>query len=286
MSNLLDSNRFHFLIDALPFLSKYSGSTFVIKYGGSVMQNDILKSSVIADICFLRLLGINLVLVHGGGLFINDWLEKLSIEPKFHNGIRVTDFDTMQVVEMVLVGKVNRELVSLFNQNNVLSVGLSGKDANLIKASPLFPYSNNLTGKIDSVNSSILNLLLLNNFMPVIASVASDLNGTTYNINADTVASAIASSLNAQKLILLTDTPGILSDINDPCSLIKELNICKVRQLQSLDVISGGMIPKVQSCICALESNVKSTHIIDGRIKHALLYELFTHNRIGSMIVL
>lgn len=286
MSNLSTFDRFYFLKDVLPLFHKYLGSTFVIKYGGSAMQNDSLKSQVIQDICFLHFLGINLVLVHGGGLFVNDWLRKLSIEPKFIDGVRITDSETMQIVEMVLVGKVNKELVSLFNQNNVFSVGLSGKDGSLIKASSLFTQQNNLTGKVDYVNGRILNLLLSNKCIPVVASVASDFKGKTYNINADTVASAIASSLKADKLILLTDTPGVLRDLNNSSTLIKNLDLDLVRQLQSNKIISGGMIPKIQCCITALESCVESVHIIDGRIKHSLLYEILTEDRIGSMIVL
>lgn len=284
MSNL-SSDRFRFFSDILPFFRKYLGSTFVIKYGGSAMQNHLLKSQVIEDICFLHLLGINLVLVHGGGSFINDWLNKLNIQPRFSDGIRITDSDTMQVVEMVLVGKVNKELVSLFNQNNIFSVGLSGKDGNLVQASPLFNSPDNLTGKVDLVNNKILNLLLSNKCIPVVASVASGLTGETYNVNADTVASAIASSLKADKLILLTDTPGILNDLSDSSTLIKCLSLDKVKQLQSSNTISGGMIPKVQSCVSALESDVKSAHIIDGRVKHSLLYEILTEDRMGSMIV-
>lgn len=285
MSNLSISDRFCFLRDILPFFHKYLGSTFVIKYGGSAMQSDFLKSQVIEDIALLHFFGINLVLVHGGGSLINDWLRKLSIQPKFSNGVRITDLDTMQVVEMVLVGKVNKELVSLLSRNNVFSVGLSGKDGGLINASSISNSSTNLTGKVNFVNNKILNLLLSNKCLPVIASVASDSFGNTYNVNADTVASAIASSLKADKLILLTDTPGVLQDVNDSSSLIKDLNLDVLRKLQSNNVISGGMVPKIQCCVSALESNVKSVHIIDGRVEHSLLYEIFTKDRIGSMIV-
>nr|QCI04640.1 acetylglutamate kinase [Apoglossum ruscifolium] len=279
-------NHFSFVSDILPFIKKYYGCTFVIKYGGSAMQDKSLQAKVIADICLLYFLGIKIILVHGGGPFINDWLFKLNIKPQFEQGIRITDQDTMQIVEMVLVGKVNKELVSLFNQNNVLSVGLSGKDANLIISSPLFANSNNLVGKIDSVNNQILEILLSNNYIPVISSVSSSLDNKTYNINADTVAGSIAASLKADKLILLTDTPGIMYDINDSSTLIKNLNISFVKKLREQLVISGGMIPKVECCIKALKSNVKSTHIIDGRVEHSLLYEVLTLDRIGSMIIL
>nr|QCI06005.1 acetylglutamate kinase [Delesseria sanguinea] len=286
MLNSLKDDRFSSLIDILPFIKQYSGCTFVIKYGGSAMQNVLLQSEVIKDICFLYSMGIKVVLVHGGGPFINNWLTKLDIKPKFKDGIRVTDSKTMEIVEMVLVGKVNKQLVSLFNQNNISSVGLSGKDSNLIVASSLFDSPDNLTGKIDTINIEILELLLNNNYLPVIASVAMGINHQTYNINADTAAGFIAQSLNANKLILLTDTPGILLDINDSSSLIKELTLDYVTQLRKNLIISGGMIPKVDCCIQALKSNVNSTHIIDGRIQNALLYEIFTEDRIGSMIIL
>nr|YP_009393174.1 acetylglutamate kinase [Bostrychia moritziana]ARW61736.1 acetylglutamate kinase [Bostrychia moritziana] len=285
MSNFLASDRFDFLDNILLFLRRYSGSTFVIKYGGSVMQDSSLKSTVIEDICFLYSVGINLVLVHGGGIAINSWLDKLNIKPKFMDGLRITDSNTMEVVEMVLMGKVNKELVSLINSHNISAVGLSGKDANLIQASPLFDSPDNLVGKVNIVNNKILNLLLSNRYIPVIASVSSDSIGQTYNINADTVASAIASSLKADKLILLTDTPGILRDLHNSSSVIKCLNLNEIKDLKQDNIISGGMIPKVDSCVKALQSEVKSAHIIDGRVKHALLYELFTNDRLGSMVV-
>nr|YP_009398328.1 acetylglutamate kinase [Thaumatella adunca]ARW67514.1 acetylglutamate kinase [Thaumatella adunca] len=286
MSNFAISDRFYFSSDTISLVNKYAGATFVIKYGGSVMKNNLLQTYVIQDLSFLYSLGIKVVLVHGGGFLINNWLRKLEIEPKFENGIRITDQESMEVVEMVLNGKINKQLVSLLNQNNIPSIGISGKDASLVQASPIFGDSNNLTGKVDSINAKILNLLMSNNYMPVIASVASDLIGNTYNINADTLASSIASELKADKLILLTDTPGILYNLNDSSSLIKYLDIETVNDLQSKGIISDGMIPKVQSCINALQSNVKAAHIIDGRLRHSLLFELFTYDRLGSMIVL
>lgn len=281
-----DFDRFAFIGDFLPFLQNYIGCTIVIKYGGSVMKDQFLKSKVIEDISFLHLLGIKIVLVHGGGPFINEWLTKLNITPKFDQGIRITDYPTMQIVEMVLSGQVNKNLVHLLNQNNVPCVGLSGKDSNLILASSLFDSPDNLVGKIDHINDKILRILLDNNYIPVIASVAAGIDSKTYNINADTVAGFIAESLQADKLILLTDTPGVMYDINDSSTLIKTLNLDYVHKLQKDLIISGGMIPKVECCLKALRSNVKSTHIIDGKIQHALLYELLTSDRIGSMITL
>lgn len=286
MSNHTVSDRFYFSTDTLSLVNKYSGATFVIKYGGSAMQNNSLQIDVIKDISLLHVLGIKIVLVHGGGLFINNWLNKLNIQPKFENGIRITDHDTMEIVEMVLSGNINKHLVSLFNQNNILSIGLSGKDANLINASPMFDNSKNLTGKVESVNTLILDILLSNNCLPVVASVASDSDYNTYNVNADTAASSIASALKADKLILLTDTPGVLRNVDDSSSLISNLNLQSIKELYSEQIISDGMIPKIESCVNALNSNVKAAHIIDGRLKHSLLYEVLTSERVGSMIVL
>nr|ARW60276.1 acetylglutamate kinase [Laurencieae sp.] len=285
MSNTLISDRFYFSSDTMSLIHHYTGSTFVIKYGGSAMQDCVLQADVIKDLCLLHCFGINIVLVHGGGLFVNDWLQKLNIKPRFENGVRVTDAETMDIVEMVLVGKVNKKLVSLFNQNNIASVGLSGQDAGLITASAMFNTNTNLTGKVDSVNTKLLNLLLSNRFIPVVASVACDCEGNRYNINADTIASAIAVAIKADKLILLTDTPGVLLDLNDDSTLVKHLNLDRIKALRSNNTISGGMIPKIQSCVDALSSNVQSAHIIDGRVKHSLLHELLTYDRVGSMIV-
>nr|YP_009392555.1 acetylglutamate kinase [Caloglossa monosticha]ARW61117.1 acetylglutamate kinase [Caloglossa monosticha] len=276
--------RFSLVEDIFPFLKNYIGKLFVIKYGGSAMRDPLLQSQVVTDICFLHFLGINIVLVHGGGPSINNWLLKFNIKPEFENGCRVTDSVTMEIVEMVLSGKVNKELVKLFNQNNVLAVGLSGKDANLVKSSPLFENSNNLVGSIDSVDSGFLKLLLNNRYLPVISSISSGLDNKTYNINADTFAGSIAESLSADKLILLTDTLGIMQDINISSSLIKNLKLDDINNLKDKSIIYGGMIPKVDCCVKALKGGVKSTHIIDGRIPHSLLCELFTIEGIGSKI--
>lgn len=286
MSQNYISDRFSFSHDLLPFIKKYIGATFVIKYGGSVMKNDLFKLKVINDIIFLYSLGIKIILVHGGGPFINEWLSKLNILPKFKNGIRVTDSITMEIVEMVLVGKVNTSLLYLLNQNSIPAIGLSGKDCNLFVASSLFDSPDNLVGKINSINNKILKILLSNNCIPVIASVASGVDNEAYNVNADTVAGIIAQSLCADKLILLTDTPGVMLDFNDNSTLIKELNISDIQKFKKDGIISGGMIPKVDCCVNALYGDVKSTHIIDGSISHALLCELLTLDRIGSMIVL
>nr|YP_009654444.1 acetylglutamate kinase [Pleurostichidium falkenbergii]QCH39731.1 acetylglutamate kinase [Pleurostichidium falkenbergii] len=285
MSNFLTFERFYFSVDILFYISKYAGFTFVVKYGGSTMKNKFLELSFIQDLCLLHLLGIKIILVHGGGYLINNWLRKLNIVPKFENGLRVTDANTMEVVEMVLSGKINKHLISLFNQNNIPSVGLSGKDANLITAIPINNNANNCTGKVVNVNGQILNTLLDNQFFPVVASVAPDLKGCTYNINADTLASYIASSVKVEKLILLTDTPGLLYDINDELSVIKNLNLDQVNDLKSKGIIQNGMIPKIDCCVHAIKNRVPAVHIIDGRLRYSLLYEVLTDDRNGSMLV-
>nr|WGH12953.1 acetylglutamate kinase [Echinothamnion sp.] len=285
MSNSASSDRFYFSVDTLSLIRRYAGSTFVIKYGGSVMKNKSLQLNVIQDISLLYLLGIKIILVHGGGYLIDYWLHKLSIEPIFEEGLRVTDINTMEVAEMVLSGHINKNLVSLLNRNQIPSVGLSGKDANLITAVPLFNNSNNFTGNVYDVDSRILSTLLDNKFFPVISSVASDIEGNTYNINADTLASAIAASIQADKLILLTDTPGVLYDIHDKSSVIKSINLDRINTLKCSGVITDGMIPKIDCCIHALKNNVPSVHIIDGSIRYSLLYEILTKNRLGSMLV-
>ena len=276
---------FQLLYDFLPIFSKYRDCVFVIKYGGAAMKNDRVKLQVIQDITFLHSIGIKIILVHGGGPSINDFLHKLKIKPKFNNGIRITDSETMEVVEMVLAGQVNKNLVSLVNRLGINAVGLSGKDANLIIASNLFKSKDNFVGKVEKINSNILTLLLQNNYLPIIASIATDTNGQSYNINADIAASAIAQNLCADKLLLLTDTSGILLDINDNKTRIAELCLDEVVKLKERNIISGGMIPKVDACYDAVFNNVLSAHIIDGRIEKALLFELFTENRIGSMII-
>lgn len=286
MLNNSYSRDFFFADDLISFIDMYRGKIFVIKYGGAAMQNSNLQSQVIKNIAFLYYLGIKIVLIHGGGPFINSWLSKLNIEPKFDHGIRVTDSKTMEIVEMVLSGKINKELVNLLNINNIPSVGLSGKDSNLIVAAPLFPDTNNLVGKVTDINNDILKLLLNNNYIPVISSIASDLNCQTYNINADIFASFIATSLLAEKLILLTDTLGVMLDIEDSSTLIKKLHLHDVQKLKTDRIISGGMIPKVDCCVDAIQLGVNSTHIINGQIKNALLYETLTKDRIGSMIIL
>ena len=285
MSNSTIYNRFHLNAETISLVKIYYRSIFVIKYGGSIMKDELLQSYLIQDIVLLSSFGINIILVHGGGYIINNWLEKLNIDSKFYNGVRITDRYAIEVVEMVLSGKVNKKLVSCLNKNNLLSVGLSGKDANLIVGSSLSGKFDDYTGKIDCINPSILLNLLSNRFIPVISSIAFDVYGNTYNINADTAASHIASSLKVDKYILLTDTLGVLKNVGESNTLIKNLSIEEATQLKVDGVISGGMIPKLDSCIYSLSHGVKEAHIIDGKIRHVLLHEIFTLNRLGSRII-
>lgn len=277
--------RVQVLSEALPFIQQFYGRTVVIKYGGAAMQNKELKNKVIEDILFLSYIGLKPVLVHGGGPDINKWLNRLNIESKFQNGIRVTNSATMEIVEMVLIGNVNQQLVALINKKKGKAIGLSGKDASLIKAEKLFEQVDNFVGKILYIDTEIINLLIDKGYIPVIASVASGLDGQSYNINADTVAGAIASDLQAEKLILLTDTPGIMTNINDINTLVKLLDLEKVNKLKHDKIISGGMIPKVDCCLEAIKKGVKSAHIIDGRIEHSILLEILTKEGIGSMFM-
>jgi acetylglutamate kinase len=249
------------------------------------MKDSSLKDKVIRDIVFLASVGVRPVVVHGGGPEINSWLDKLGIEPQFKDGLRVTDAPTMDVVEMVLVGRVNKELVALINQAGGLAVGLCGKDANLITARPVDQEGIGFVGEVSSVNGRLVESLVKSGYIPVISSVASDETGQAYNINADTVAGEIAAALGAEKLILLTDTPGILRDYQDPSTLLTRLNIQQARDLIAQGIVGGGMIPKVNCCVRSLAQGVRAAHILDGRLPHALLLEIFTDEGIGSMIV-
>jgi acetylglutamate kinase len=279
------ATRVRVLSEALPYIQQFAGRTVVIKYGGAAMKDSSLKDKVIRDIVFLASVGVRPVVVHGGGPEINSWLDKLGIEPQFKDGLRVTDAPTMDVVEMVLVGRVNKELVSLINQAGGLAVGLCGKDANLITARPVDQEGIGFVGEVSSVNGRLVESLVKSGYIPVISSVASDETGQAYNINADTVAGEIAAALGAEKLILLTDTPGILRDYQDPSTLLTRLNIQQARDLIAQGIVGGGMIPKVNCCVRSLAQGVHAAHILDGRLPHALLLEIFTDEGIGSMIV-
>ncbi|MCG8365036.1 MAG: acetylglutamate kinase, partial [Pseudanabaenales cyanobacterium] len=280
-----EATRVKVLSEALPYIQQFRGRTVVVKYGGAAMKDSKLKTKVVRDIVFMSCVGIRPVVVHGGGPEINTWLGKLGIETQFKNGLRVTDAPTMDVVEMVLVGRVNKELVSLINQAGGAAVGLCGKDGNLITARHQGAEGVGFVGEVSNISPGILNSLVAAGYVPVVSSVAADETGQAYNINADTVAGEIAAAIGAEKLILLTDTSGILRDYHDPSTLIEKLDIQQARELIEQGVVAGGMIPKVNCCVRSLAQGVRTATILDGRIPHSLLLEIFTDSGIGSMIV-
>ena len=277
--------RVRILSEALPYIQQFAGRTVVIKYGGAAMKDSQLKDKVIRDIVFMASVGMRPVVIHGGGPEINSWLDKLGIEPKFKDGLRVTDAPTMDVVEMVLVGRVNKELVSLINQAGGQAVGLCGKDGSLVTARPMANKDVGFVGEVSTINPRLVESMVKSGYIPVISSVAADELGQAYNINADTFAGEIAAALGAEKLILLTDTRGILRDYKDPSTLVTKIDIQQARELIQEGVVSGGMIPKVNCCVRSLAQGVRAAHIIDGRLPHALLLEVFSDLGIGSMIV-
>lgn len=288
------TDRARVLIEALPYIRRFNGATIVVKYGGHAMVDEKLKHDFALDIILMKYVGMNPVVVHGGGPQIGNFLKKLSIESEFVDGMRVTDRQTMDVVEMVLVGKVNKEIVTLINQNGGSAVGLSGKDGHLISAKKMKYLKSGredqapeiidmgMVGEITSVDNAILVTTMESGFIPVIAPVGSGKEGETYNINADLVAGEIASSLSARKLMLLTDTEGVLDENG---TLISTLKVEEARELIGDGAIKGGMIPKVKCCLTALASGVGKAHIIDGRSPHAILLEILTKIGVGTEIV-
>jgi acetylglutamate kinase len=279
------ATRVKILSEALPYIQHFAGRTVVVKYGGAAMKDSSLKDKVIRDVVFMASVGIRPVIVHGGGPEINSWLEKMGIEPKFKDGLRVTDAATMDIVEMVLVGRLNKELVTLINQAGGKAVGLCGKDGQLITARTMTGKDVGFVGEVSSVDARVVETLVKSGYIPVISSVAADEFGQAHNINADTCAGELAAALGAEKLILLTDTRGILRDYQDPSTLIHKLDIQQARELIAAGIVAGGMIPKVNCCVRSLAQGVRAAHILDGRLPHALLLEVFTDLGIGSMIV-
>lgn len=277
------------LVEAMPYFKHFNGKTFVIKYGGSIMTDELLKRKLIEDITLLKLVGINPVIVHGGGPAINEMLKRLNVESKFVNGLRVTDRETMEVVEMVLGGSINKEIVDMINQQRSRAVGISGKDGGLIKArKKRFADSDidlGFVGEVESIEPAIVKNLIANDYIPVIAPIGSDEEGNTYNINADTVAGKLAIALKAEKLIYLTDVDGIRLDPDDENSRASVLSITEIKGLIERGKIQGGMLPKVESCMEAVSKGVVRTHILSGLIPHPLLLEIFTDQGIGTMIV-
>ena len=280
-----DSQRVSILSEALPYIQSFSGRKIVIKYGGSVMEEDKLRKAFFRDIALLSSVGVCPVVIHGGGPEINNWLNKLAISPKFENGLRITDQKTMDIVEMVLMGRVNKQIVRGINNTGSLAVGISGLDGNLIHSRKLGDGSHGLVGEVTKINPDLLDPLINEGYIPVISSIGSTQDGISHNINADFVAGEVAAAINAEKLILLTDTPGILKERDNINSLIKKINLKESRELIDKKIVVEGMRPKTECCIRALAQGVKAAHIIDGRIEHSLLLEIFTNSGKGTMII-
>lgn len=283
--NISNQERADILVQALPYIQKYSGRTVVIKYGGNAMINEELKDAVMADIVLLTMVGINVVLVHGGGPEINDMLKKIGKESRFVGGLRYTDEETVDIVQMVLAGKVNKSLVKLLETHGGKSIGISGLDGHMIKAKKYSEADIGFVGDITDVNIGIINDTISSGYIPVVATLGADDEGTVYNINADTAAARIAAALGAEKLLLMTDISGLLEDKDDESSLIPMVQVSEVPALKSKGIISGGMIPKIECCVEAVRRGVKQTNIIDGRIPHAILMEMFTNEGCGTMFV-
>ena len=274
------------LIEALPYIQRFNRKIIVVKYGGSAMVDEQLKKTVIQDVVLLKLVGFKPIIVHGGGKEISRWVSKVGKEPQFINGLRVTDGETMELAEMVL-NKVNKELVALVESLGVKAVGVSGKDGNLLKVEKKFSNGQDIgfVGNITEVNPKILSDLLEKDFLPIVCPVGLDENFQTYNINADDAACAIAKQMHAEKLAFLTDIEGVYRDPEDPSTLISKLFVKEARELINSGNVGGGMIPKLQNCVDAIEGGVSRVHILDGRIKHCLLLEIFTDKGIGTAIL-
>ena len=279
------------LIEALPYIKNFHDKKILIKYGGHAMVDDEAKSSTARDTVLLKYVGMKPLIVHGGGPEISRSMDKLGKESKFIKGLRVTDEETMEIIEMVLVGKISTEIVSELINPDGDAISVSGKDSSLIyahkkEASKIDEelVDLGLVGEVDCINTDLLEMFLDNDYIPVISPVGIAKDGTSLNLNADTAAGEVASAIDAEKLIILTDVPGVLRDPNDPSSLIQKIKISEIPKLIEEGVISGGMIPKIETCVKAVENGVKSCHIIDGRKKHSLLLEIFTTDGIGTMI--
>lgn len=283
--NISNLERADVLNQALPYIQKYSGRTVVIKYGGNAMINEELKNAVMADIVLLSIVGINVVLVHGGGPEINDMLNKIGKESRFVEGLRYTDEETIDIVQMVLAGKVNKSLVKLLEEHGGNAIGISGLDGKMIRAEKHKEIDIGFVGDITDVNIDIIKATVDAGYIPVIATLASDDEGTVYNINADTAAARIAAALGAEKLLLMTDIIGLLEDKDDESSLIASVQVSEVPAMKAKGIISGGMIPKIDCCVEAVRRGVKQTNIIDGRVPHAILMEMFTDEGCGTMFI-
>jgi acetylglutamate kinase len=274
------------LIEALPYIQKFNGSKVVVKYGGSAMLDEDLKLNVIKDVALLKLIGLKPIIVHGGGKEISKWVEKIGKEPEFINGLRVTDAETMEIAEMVL-SKVNKGLVQMMQKLGLNAVGISGKDAGLMTVTKKFPGGKDIgfVGEVKQVDSSILDTLIENDFIPVIAPIGSSGEFESYNINADDAACAVAKAIHAEKLVFLTDIEGVFIDPANKESLISEMDVNEAKNFIEKGVVGGGMLPKLTNCIDAIENGVSRVHILDGRVAHCLLLEFFTEKGIGTAIL-
>ncbi len=280
-----NGDRAKVLVQALPYIQTHAGRTIVVKYGGSAMADEKLKDAVMSDIVLMQLVGIRVVVVHGGGNEISAMLKKIGKQSRFVDGLRYTDRETIDVVQMVLAGKVNKDLVQLLERHNGRALGLCGLDDGLLKAEKMV-YKEDLgyVGEITEVNPAVLNNATQSGYVPVVATIAGGPNGEVFNINADIAAARIAAELGAEKLILMTDVRGLLRDKNDEDSLIPVVNVSEVPKLQNEGIITGGMIPKIACCVEAVRRGVERAHIIDGRIPHSILIELFSDEGIGTML--
>lgn len=281
-TNIDNESKAHIIAEALPHIQKYRKKTIVVKYGGNAMINDELKEAVMRDLVLLTTVGIKVVLVHGGGPAINKTLDKIGVESKFVDGLRVTDKETVDVVQMVLAGKVNKDLVCQIGNLGGHAIGLSGMDGNMIKCKPL-DSEHGFVGEITETNMEVINEVLVNNFIPVISTIGYDEHGNCYNINADTVAAQIAGDLKAEALISMTDIVGLLKDVNDDSSKIQKVFISDIPALIADGIIKGGMIPKIDSMTQAIRNGCTKAFIIDGRVPHSILMELLTDEGMGTM---
>lgn len=281
---ITNAQRAEILVNALPYIKKYYNKVIVVKYGGNAMINEDLKKAVMGDIVLLSLIGVRVVLVHGGGPEITETLNKMNMESRFVNGLRVTDADTAQVVQMVLAGKINKSLVNLLENTGGKAIGLSGIDGHMLQARPISAELG-YAGEITSVNIAPIQDVLDKGYIPVVSTVGCDNEGNVYNINADTAAAKIASALKATSLISMTDISGILKDKDDPSSLIPVIKASEASKLFDEGIISGGMIPKVQCCVDAVNSGVEKVFVIDGRVPHSIIVEMLTDEGMGTMFV-
>lgn len=282
--DIKDENRAQVLVQALPYIQKYSGQTVVVKYGGNAMVSSELKAAVMSDIVLMQLVGINVVLVHGGGPEISSMLKKIGKESQFIGGMRVTDQETIDIVQQILAGKINKSLVQSLEMQGGKAMGLCGLDGRMLMAEKLISADDlGFVGEITEVNTKPIEDLIKDGYVPIISTIAGGYKGEVYNINADIAAANIAAKLGACKLILMTDIKGLLRDKNDENTLIPVVNVSDVPSLKKEGIISGGMIPKIDCCVEAVRQGVKRAHIIDGRIKHSILIELFSDEGIGTM---